>query len=69
MGVDMPRFALACISLFSLIISVETVHSAELKVFASRAVWTVLREVEQEFAQKTSHKLVLSKRLVMAALR
>jgi molybdate transport system substrate-binding protein len=60
MGVDMPRFALACISLFSLIISVETVHSAELKVFASRAVWTVLREVEQEFAQKTGHKLVLT---------
>ena len=56
----MPRFALACISLFSLIISVETVHSAELKVFASRAVWTVLREVGQEFEQKTGHKLVLT---------
>jgi ABC-type molybdate transport system substrate-binding protein len=59
-GVDMPRFALACISLFSLIISVETIHSAELKVFASRAVWTVLREVGQEFEQKTGHKLVLT---------
>ena len=53
-------FALACIGLFSLIISVETVHSAELKVFASRAVWTVLREVGQEFEQKTDHKLVLT---------
>jgi extracellular solute-binding protein len=60
MGVDMPRFALACISLFSLIIPVEMVHSAELNVFASRAVWTVLREVGQEFEQKTGHKLVLT---------
>jgi len=42
MGVDMPRFAFACISLFSFIISVETAHSAELKVFASRAVVQVL---------------------------
>ena len=56
----MPRFAFACISLFSFVISVETAHSAELKVFASRAVWTVLREVGQEFEQRTGHKLVLT---------
>jgi ABC-type molybdate transport system substrate-binding protein len=38
----------------------RAIHSAELKVFASRAVWTVLREVGQEFEQKTGHKLVLT---------
>lgn len=34
-----------------------TAHSAELKVFASRAIWTVLTEVGPEFGKNSGHKL------------
>jgi molybdate transport system substrate-binding protein len=57
---QMPKLALAFISLFSLITSLEIAHSAELKVFASRAVWTVLREIGPDFEKNTGHKLTLT---------
>jgi molybdate transport system substrate-binding protein len=34
-------------------------NSAELKVFASRAVWTVLKEIGPGFEKETGHKLTL----------
>jgi molybdate transport system substrate-binding protein len=34
-------------------------NSAELKVFASRAVWTVLQEIGPGFEKETGHKLTL----------
>jgi molybdate transport system substrate-binding protein len=34
-------------------------NSAELKVFASRAVWTVLQEIGPAFEKETGHKLTL----------
>jgi molybdate transport system substrate-binding protein len=44
----------------SLLLIMSTVaHSAELKVFASRAVWTVLQEIGPGFEKETGHKLTL----------
>jgi molybdate transport system substrate-binding protein len=38
-------------------ISHGTAHSAELKIFASRAIWTVLAEIGLEFEKNSGHKL------------
>jgi len=35
----------------------DTAHSAELKTFASRAIWTVLTEIGPEFEKNSGHKL------------
>jgi ABC-type molybdate transport system substrate-binding protein len=42
----------------SLVLS-TVANSAELKVFASRAVWTVLQEIGPGFEKETGHKLTL----------
>jgi molybdate transport system substrate-binding protein len=34
-----------------------TAHAAELKIFASRAIWTVLAELAPEFERNSGHKL------------
>jgi ABC-type molybdate transport system substrate-binding protein len=50
------------ISIFiaTLLLIISTVaNSAELKVFASRAVWTVLQEIGPAFEKETGHKLAL----------
>src|SRR5215471_4750687 len=50
-------------ALFSLItclflcVSQRTAWSAELKVFASRAIWTVLGQIGSEFEKNSGHKL------------
>jgi ABC-type molybdate transport system substrate-binding protein len=46
---------LACTLFVS--ISHGTPRSAELKVFASRAIWTVLGEIGPEFEKNSGHKL------------
>ena len=38
-------------------ISRSTAHSAELKIFASRAIWTVLAEIGPEFEKNSGYKL------------
>lgn len=38
-------------------ISHGTARSAELKIFASRAIWTVLAEIGPEFEKNSGHKL------------
>src|SRR5216683_3288225 len=38
-------------------ISHGTARSAELKIFASRAIWTVLAEIGPEFEKNAGHKL------------
>ena len=38
-------------------ISHGTAHSAELKIFTSRAIWTVLAEIGPEFEKNSGHKL------------
>lgn len=44
----------------SLLLIISTMaNSAELKVFASRAVWTVLQEIGPGFEKETGHKLTL----------
>jgi molybdate transport system substrate-binding protein len=51
---------LASILLGSLMLIISTaVNAAELKVFASRAVWTVLQEIGPDFENQTGHKLTL----------
>jgi molybdate transport system substrate-binding protein len=50
----------AFVSVFSLVASLEVAQSAELKVFASRAVYTVLREIGPDFEKNTGHKLTLT---------
>jgi molybdate transport system substrate-binding protein len=40
-------------------ISSTVANSAELKIFASRAVWTVLKEIGPGFEKETGHKLTL----------
>src|SRR5207253_9187088 len=40
-----------------LCISHGTARSAELKIFASRAIWTVLEEIGPEFEKSSGHKL------------
>jgi molybdate transport system substrate-binding protein len=55
-----PRIALwvfACLLPFSF--TGISAQSAELKVFASRAVWTVLNEIGPEFEKSSGHKLNL----------
>src|SRR5689334_7669367 len=42
------------------LISSTAAESAELKVFASRAVWTVLQEIGPGFEKETGHKLTLA---------
>lgn len=44
--------------IFSLLLP-TLANSAELKVFASRAVWTVLQEIAPRFEKETGHKLRL----------
>ena len=41
-------------------ISHSTTRSAELKIFASRAIWTVLTEIGPEFEKNSGHKLNVS---------
>src|SRR6266545_8026093 len=41
-------------------ISHGTARSAELKIFASRAIWTVLAEIGPEFEKNSGHKLNVS---------
>jgi ABC-type molybdate transport system substrate-binding protein len=65
----MLGLAFAFFSLLSLVTSLDVAHSAELKVFASRAVWTVLREVGAEFEKNTGHKLTLTTGLSSAFLK
>src|SRR5689334_8824159 len=51
----MLRFLfLSAISLFA---PTSSASSAELKIFASRAIWTVLQEVGPSFERATGHKL------------
>src|ERR1041385_5115123 len=49
------------LSLFACVLALEptgiSAQSAELKVFASRAVWTVLNEIGPEFEKTSGHKL------------
>lgn len=54
----MLRLAHFLIGSLSLIIS-TTAQSTELKVFSSRAVWTVLRELSSEIERDTGVKLIL----------
>jgi len=41
-------------------ISQSAARSAELKIFASRAIWTVLTEIGPEFEKNSGHKLDVS---------
>jgi len=45
--------------LFGSLLLSTMANSAELKVFASRAVWTVLQEIGPGFEKETGHKLTL----------
>ena len=45
---------------FALLAIAEVVQAAELKIFASRAIWTVLREVGPEFEKDTGHKITMT---------
>src|SRR4051812_49332617 len=51
----MPR--LLILSAISLLALTTGAGSAELKIFASRAIWTVLEEVGPSFERTTGHKL------------
>src|SRR5262245_31744018 len=51
------RALLSLIACLVVSISQGTAWSAELEVFASRAIWTVLGEIGREFAEKSGHKL------------
>ncbi|MGE0037956.1 MAG: molybdate ABC transporter substrate-binding protein [Xanthobacteraceae bacterium] len=55
----MMRIMIALIGASLLITAPRQANSAELKVFASRAVWTVLQKIGPEFEKETSHKLTL----------
>ena len=50
-------------------ISSTVANSAELKVFSSRAVWTVLKEIGPGFEKETGHKLTLVHGLSNAFLK
>jgi ABC-type molybdate transport system substrate-binding protein len=53
-----PQSALpSLIACLFVCISQGTAWSAELKIFASRAVWTVLGEIAPEFEKKSGHQL------------
>ena len=59
-GVEIVMLRIASFCMSSLLLISSTVaNSAELKVFTSRAVWTVLREIGPEFEKETGHKLTL----------
>jgi len=51
------RALLSLIACLFVCISQGTAWSAELKVFASRAIWTVLVEIGPEFEKSSGHKL------------
>src|SRR5437764_7943728 len=51
------RALLLLIACLFVCVSQGTAWSAELKVFASRAIWTVLGEVGPEFEKNSGHKL------------
>src|SRR5262249_57481117 len=53
-----PRHALlSLIAYLFVCLPQGTAWSAELKVFASRAIWTVLGEIGPEFEKNSGHKL------------
>ena len=51
------RALLSLIACLFVCVSQDTAWSAELKVFASRAIWTVLGEIGPEFEKNSGHKL------------
>ena len=51
------RALLSLIACLFLCVSQGTAWSAELNIFASRAIWTVLREIGPEFEKNSGHKL------------
>jgi ABC-type molybdate transport system substrate-binding protein len=55
----MKTRAVACVMAWMLFmcISQGTARSAELKIFASRAIWTVSTEIGPEFEKISGHKL------------
>jgi ABC-type molybdate transport system substrate-binding protein len=51
------RALLSLIACLSVYVSQGTAWSAELKVFTSRAIWTVLGEIGPEFEKNSGYKL------------
>src|SRR5262249_6946895 len=51
------RALLSLIACLFVCVSQDTAWSTELKVFASRAIWTVLGEIGPEFEKNSGHKL------------